>query len=369
VYIAGDIGRTRTGGFWGNGMNRVPTAPRPPRRALNTLQSSRDIPDWEGVRVFLMVARHKSLRAAAAKLRQSVNVVRRRLDKLERQLGTKLVSRRADGVKLTAEGEQIVIIAARMEDSAFDLVQARDRMGRAIFGHVRLASTEGLGTWWIAPHLAELRRAHPDLLIDLHCSMRLSDVARLEADIAVQIVPPSSKDVEAIKLGRLHTMPFAAKSYIAARGLPKDDADLENHDLVLQISEQVAGIDNYDHLSRARPEIFHKAVITSGSGPQCHTISGGAGIGLLPTYLTAIGVPVVPVGQLSFRISQDIWLVYRAGTQDIPRVRAVIDWLIEKFSPRKYPWFGDAFIHPDDLPRLDREAAVGRILPLSRPAM
>jgi hypothetical protein len=28
----------------------------------------------------------------------------------------------------------------------------------------------------------------------------------------------------------------------------------------------------------------------------------------------------------------------------------MIDWLIESFDPRQFPWFRDEFIHPNDLP-------------------
>jgi hypothetical protein len=42
----------------------------------------------------------------------------------------------------------------------------------------------------------------------------------------------------------------------------------------------------------------------------------------------------------------DIWLSYHPGSGRIPRVRRMIDWLIEAFNPAKYPWFGDDFVHP-----------------------
>jgi len=310
----------------------------------------RELPDWEGIRVFLAVARHRSLRSAAVELRQSTNIVRRRLAKFETQIGAKLAIRHANGVKLTTEGERIVTIAARMEDMSFDLIHARDRTGGAHSGQIRLAATEGLGSWWIAPRLIEMRRAYPDLLIDLHCTMQTSAVVRLEADLAVQIVPPENNDLERIKLGRLHGMAFASKSYVEARGVPKNDTDLENHDLVLQVSEQVASVEYYDRLFRDGPSIRYQAVRTNTSSAQCHAIASGAGIGLLPTYAVAIGLPVVPV-DLSYRIAQDIWLVYRPSAQNIPRVRVMIDWLVDAFSPKRFPWFGDEFIHPKDLPQ------------------
>jgi hypothetical protein len=28
----------------------------------------------------------------------------------------------------------------------------------------------------------------------------------------------------------------------------------------------------------------------------------------------------------------------------------MIEWLVEAFSPRRFPWFGDRFVHPKDFP-------------------
>ena len=43
---------------------------------------------------------------------------------------------------------------------------------------LRCAVTEGLGTFWIVPHLAEFSRANPHTIVDLHCSSQSPDVLR-----------------------------------------------------------------------------------------------------------------------------------------------------------------------------------------------
>ncbi len=57
--------------------------------------------DWEAAHVFLEVARSRSFRAAADKLRQSVSALRRKVDELEGRMGFALLLRRANGVALT----------------------------------------------------------------------------------------------------------------------------------------------------------------------------------------------------------------------------------------------------------------------------
>lgn len=58
-------------------------------------------PDWEGIRLFLEIARRGSFRSASESLGLSINVLRRKIDELERGLGLKLLTRHVDGVRVT----------------------------------------------------------------------------------------------------------------------------------------------------------------------------------------------------------------------------------------------------------------------------
>src|SRR5581483_788554 len=104
------------------------------------------VPDWEAVRTALEVVRRGSFRAAEEKMGTSINVLRRRVDELERALGVKLLTRHVDGVRVTAEGEKIFEAARRMERASYELVQAGAQAQINPAGEVRLAVTEGLGT-------------------------------------------------------------------------------------------------------------------------------------------------------------------------------------------------------------------------------
>src|SRR5215470_6509540 len=104
--------------------------------------------DWEAIRLFLEVARRGSFRAAADVLGVSINTLRRQIEELEQQLKVKLLTRHVDGVRTTIEGEYILDAAKRMETASFGIVRARDLSAEA--GEVKLAVTEGLGTFWVA---------------------------------------------------------------------------------------------------------------------------------------------------------------------------------------------------------------------------
>jgi DNA-binding transcriptional LysR family regulator len=312
--------------------------------------TSQASPDWDSVRTFLEVVRCGSFRSAAERLALSPNALRRKIDDLERTLGTILVTRHVDGIRTTAEGAEILIAAKRMEEAAFGLVRARDRALPEMSGEVRLGVTEAFGTFWLGPRLVEFQRAYPQLAVDLACAMRSADVLRLEADLAIQLTRPTNPDVKIVKLGRIHSMLAAAPSYLAIYGTPKTVDDLRNHRLAMQFADQTK---SHELLTGLLPGIALSDLVkfsTNNSTALLWAIIKGAGIGWSPTYIHVMGPKMVPLDIDDTVFPFDIWLTYHPDAARVPRVRRMIDWIVENFDPKVFPWFRDEFIHPRDLP-------------------
>jgi DNA-binding transcriptional LysR family regulator len=68
---------------------------------------------------------------------------------------------------------------------------------------------------------------------------------------------------------------------------------------------------------------------------------------VVPTYACALGRKIIPLA-IEWNRPLDIWLSYHSTSGHIPRVRSMIDWLVEAFSPTRFPWFKDEFLHPDE---------------------
>jgi DNA-binding transcriptional LysR family regulator len=302
------------------------------------------------VHTFLETARRGSLRSAAESLLISYGSVKRRIDGLERQLDTKLFIRDVGGVSLTPEGQKAKVKAEEMEAALFSLMRAQERETSPFDGEVKLATTEAFGTFWLAPRLIELQRKHPKLLVDLTCAMGSADVLGLAAHASVQLTQPKGADVKMVRLGRIHSMPAAAPSYIETYGTPKTLDDLPKHRLALQIADQTGTQEMYDRFYPSVPQLGWVAFRTNNSSALLWAIIKGIGIGWSPTYMHAMGPQMVPI-DLDLIFSFDIWLAYHADAAQIPRVRRMIDWVKDSFDPQKYPWFRDEFIHPRDLPK------------------
>src|SRR5215467_2576853 len=138
----------------------------PPEERRTVALSS--LKDWDAARVFLEVARSGSFRSAAERLDLSINAVRRRVGDFERQTGATMFIRDVHGARLTEEGIHVMAAVERMEAASFDLLRSASN---ASSGEIRVAVTEGLGTFWLAPRMVDFQRACPNILIDLHCAM------------------------------------------------------------------------------------------------------------------------------------------------------------------------------------------------------
>ncbi len=303
--------------------------------------------DWDAARVFLEVVRCGSFRSAAERLALSVNGVRRRVDDFERQVGAQLFTRDVHGTRLTDEGALVVSAVERMEAASFDLLRASNSVANAVSGEVRVAVTEGLGTFWLAPRLVEFQQSFPNILVDLHCAMRSADVSRHEADVAIHLSRPTAPDVKLVRLGRMHLMFFASQKYIDTYGVPRNADELAKHRLVIQVADQTGAKEVFESFFPGRSQRDLLVMKTNVSSANYWAVAYGVGIGVFPSYASELGGKIVPL-DVELRRPFDIWLSYHPGNGRIPRVRHMIDWLVEAFNPAKFPWFKDEFVHPSE---------------------
>lgn len=300
--------------------------------------------DWTELELFLDVIEAGSVRSGAARTGHAVGTIRRRLQRIEDKLGEVIARRDPAGLQLSPVGEKLLRIAREMRLSRQSSQSgpvpgdARER--------IRIAVTEGLGTYWLMPRLVEFQRANPGLDVDLHCDMQRSDVAGGESDVAVQLVPPADGTAIVRTIGCLHLMPFAAESYLQSAGVPTSVDDWPNHRLVWQEADQVA-----THLlpffigTANAPGLI--GIRTNSSSAHFRAISTGGGIGILPTYARAISRRVRPL-DLQVRLRREILCVVNPARANSPGVQLALTWLGSCFAGDIYPWFRDEFVHPRD---------------------
>jgi DNA-binding transcriptional LysR family regulator len=151
--------------------------------------------DWEDVRIFLALARHGSLSAAARTLSVNHATISRRLQSLEASLGQRLVERRPEGYLLTSAGTHALAAANDMEQAA--QILSRGMTDGAPAGLVRINAPPALSSGFLASRLATLASRFPRLDIELAPNHRVVSLERHEADIAVRFGRLKSSDLVA----------------------------------------------------------------------------------------------------------------------------------------------------------------------------
>ncbi len=187
---------------------------------------------WDDVRFFLAVARTGSLSSAARTLRVGHVTVGRRIALLEKRLGVVLLSRTPDGFSTTSAGQAILQQCAAMESAALDLERIAAGRDSRVSGTVRLTTTEALAHQLVVPAISALRHAHPELQIDLTVGVRLLDIARRDADVAIRLARPATPELVCRKLGEVGSSLYASQRYLAKRGTPKRGQGLGNFDVI-----------------------------------------------------------------------------------------------------------------------------------------
>ena len=300
---------------------------------------------WDDLRSFLACARYKSFRNAAEELGLTSTTLMRRIDRLEDSIGCRLFLRDQSGLTLSAEGAAMLGDVMGMERHAFNIFR-RAAQSDDTAGTVRVAVTEGPGNFWILPRLIDFQKTYRKITVDLRCAMEQADVARLEADIAIQLERPTNPDLIVTKLGRLHIYAFVSEGYRKLHGVPTL-AEIRSHRLVIQHAPQVDD-SAYARVLGVTSLEGIVGIKTNSSIGVLYAVERGAGMGFLPTSSIALGAALVPV-DLGVHHHADLWLTYHKEFRNSDRHKIVIDWLKKIFDPKVYPCFKDEFIHPNDL--------------------
>ena len=90
-----------------------------------------------------------------------------------------------------------------------------------VFGELRVTTTTGFGTLWLAPRLPKLYEKYPDLKVDLMLEERVLDLPMREADVAIRMKEPSQADLIRKRLMTVHMCLYASPTIWLENGTPK----------------------------------------------------------------------------------------------------------------------------------------------------
>lgn len=300
------------------------------------------IENLAGMAVFARVAEAKSFSGAARRLGVSKSAVSKQVAQLERALKARLINRTTRRLSLTEVGEAFYEHCARMLAEAEAAELAVSRLYAEPRGVLKVTAPAAFGHLHIAPAIPDFIERHPGVAVQIVMNDRPVDLAEEGFDLAIRMTREQAPNVVARRLAPVHWAVCAAPGYLKQHDAPSTPRDLERHNCLF-----------YSFL-----ESFSEWRFSSKAGDTAVRVTGnftvnnsealreavlkGLGIALLPTFTVGADLRAQRLQQVlgEYRahgtFGSDVYAIYLPTRYLSPKVRAFVDFFVQRFAPEPY---------------------------------
>lgn len=265
-----------------------------------------------------------------AKAAQTLNVHHatafRRLADMEHKAGALLFDRLAQGYRLSRAGELLLAPARELSRQfrAFDAhVLNQDRVAA---GTVRVTTSDGLASDFVARHFRGLAAAHPEIVIDLVVENRLSDLSEREIDVAIRPAQRLTGNMVGRMAGTMGYSLYASPAYMERHGkLDAARLDFSGH----AVCAYDASIGYFSTAKWLRLHARKARVVARCNNLTAMLALGRAGIGIvaIPCVLGDADSRMVRLLDPVPAMATNLWLCTHPDIRKVARIRDVLDYL------------------------------------------
>nr|WP_247687169.1 LysR family transcriptional regulator [Pseudoalteromonas luteoviolacea] len=292
--------------------------------------------DWQDVQFFVHVARAGSARATAEALGVSHTTVKRRIDNLEKQLGTRLFERKVTGFKLTNEGKTMMSHATQAEDAILSAERQLQGKDHELSGEIHLTLPDVLAHELLMPHLHQFTEQYPAIDIEVLISSQVLNISSRESDIAVRILGFGKQPPEPLigrKLATISSCFYVSDNYLENRDLEAKDTDAcflgwgetDTNPEWIKMSP-------YPNIKRRYN--FNTAAL------QAQALKAGLGIAMLPCFFADKLEGVMRLPDCEPMLNHEVWLLSHPDHRDVTRLRRFREFLVDLFESKKEALLG-----------------------------
>jgi DNA-binding transcriptional LysR family regulator len=193
---------------------------------------------------------------------------------------------------------------------------------------IRIGAPDGFGAMFLAQRLWTLCRMHPGLDIDLVATPRRFSLSKREADMAIVLSRPSEGRLKTRKLTDYALGLFASRDYLDRRGPVLRASDLKAHRMIGYIDDLIF-TPELDYLPSIEKDLKANFASTNLIA-QLNATKAGAGLCVLPHFITATEPSLVPVLPHQVRIIRSFWLVTHVDLAAMLRIRVTGDFIADQ---------------------------------------
>lgn len=291
----------------------------------------------ERMRSFVAVVEAGSFTAGAARLGVSVKITSRHVAELERALGSRLLNRTTRSLGLTAVGVRYLDGARDVLERVETLTDELTESESALRGTLRVAAPVTYGEMHVAPSLARLGKAHPELRIELRLNDRYVDLAEEGFDAAVRIGRLVDSSLVGRRLESTALWTVASPQYLETAPLPKAPEELRAHRCVRDLNFRSGTSWPYLVDGQRRSVPIAGGLSVNSARAVRDLVLAGHGVGLCPAYVVERDVREKRLRRLLVKHEPDgldVFVVYPSGRRLAPKVRTLVDHLIAERAAR-----------------------------------
>lgn len=184
---------------------------------------------FDAMTIFCKAVEQGSFAAAAERLNLSTSAVSRQIAQLEALLQARLLNRTTRRISLTDDGRAYY---ERCLQLLSDLEEAEELVGNArtvLRGTLRLTAPVSFGIWHLTYAIADFSREQPEVKFDISLSDHQVDLVEGGLDMAIRVGDLGTQNLVARPIGKARLMTCASPDYLARQGMPKNPADLLQH--------------------------------------------------------------------------------------------------------------------------------------------
>ena len=296
--------------------------------------------DVTDLRAFVRVIERGGFAAASKDLGITPSGVSKLVTRLEDRLGVRLLHRTTRRLALTAEGETFHLRARDILAAIADAEAEVSLAGRRPRGKLRVNCVPAFALHQLMPALPEFIARCPEVELDIALTDRVVDLLAENADVGVRSGLVQEPSLVTRKFAEIRRGLFAAPEYLTRRGTPRTPLELREHTCItLKISPSSHLWPFHDGGKVRSIDVGSRVLVDSGEAALRLAIAGG-GIARLADLIV---VDAVREGRLKPVLSRrhvaepvPLSAVYPHGRHRMPKVRAFLDFLVERFS--NPPW-------------------------------
>lgn len=286
--------------------------------------------------VFARVVDAGNFSVAARQLGSTPSTVSRQIKRLEDALATRLLERSTRTVRVTESGAQVARFCRDMVSAASGAVDAAGQLAGKPQGRVSLSAPTQFAKSVIHPLVPGFLRAYDEVDLQLLFADQDIDPLADDVDLVIRLTEHPPQGLAGRRLGAVHWLLVASPAYLSERGTPAQPRDLLKH-ACIYLSETAD-----DNRWRFRRGTETQSVDVTGryianhAGARVEAALQDFGIACVPEFAVSESlssgelIQVLPEWKLEARAYVgSVWLLYPPNRFLPPKVRALIDYLVE----------------------------------------